>query len=340
MEKVTGNNVRSLLKKLFQRYFVDAMSAMALGLFSSLIIGLIMSQLSQVPFLTFLAPYSEMAAASSPVVGSAIGAAIAWGLKAKPLVVFSCVVCGAFGYQAGGPVGAYVAAVVGAEFGRLVSGKTKVDIVVTPMVTIITGSVAGQFVGPYIQEFMNGLGAIINQATELSPLPMGILVSVIVGMVLTAPISSAALCIMLDLSGLAAGAAAVGCSAQMIGFAVASFRENRWGGLLSQGIGTSMLQFSNIMKKATDLDCSHFGQRGPRPDLHLRVPDDQYRHRRGHGNQRPCRAIWRFLQLCLEPYHSGKSSWKLFCYILSLLPPSLSSLILSCAKLDGSKTAI
>ena len=155
----------------------------------------------------------------------------------------------AFGYQAGGPVGAYVAAVVGAEFGRLVSGKTKVDIVVTPMVTIITGSVAGQFVGPYIQEFMNGLGAIINQATELSPLPMGILVSVIVGMVLTAPISSAALCIMLDLSGLAAGAAAVGCSAQMIGFAVASFRENRWGGLLSQGIGTSMLQFSNIMKK-------------------------------------------------------------------------------------------
>ena len=148
MEKVTGNNVRSLLKKLFQRYFVDAMSAMALGLFSSLIIGLIMSQLSQVPFLTFLAPYSEMAAASSPVVGSAIGAAIAWGLKAKPLVVFSCVVCGAFGYQAGGPVGAYVAAVVGAEFGRLVSGKTKVDIVVTPMVTIITGSVAGQFCWP------------------------------------------------------------------------------------------------------------------------------------------------------------------------------------------------
>ena len=249
MENTTDNKARTLLKRFFQRYFVDAMSAMALGLFSSLIIGLIMSQLSMVPFLTFLAPYSEMAAASSPVVGSAIGAAIAWGLKAKPLVVFSCVVCGAFGYQAGGPVGAYVAAVVGAELGRLVSGKTKVDIVVTPMVTIITGSIAGQFVGPYIQNFMNGIGAVINQATELSPLPMGILVSVIVGMVLTAPISSAALCIMLDLSGLAAGAAVVGCSAQMVGFAVASFRDNRWGGLLSQGIGTSMLQFSNIMKK-------------------------------------------------------------------------------------------
>lgn len=249
MEKATDNKALQLVKKFFQRYFIDAMSAMALGLFSSLIIGLIMSQLSKIPFLFFLEPYSAMAAASSPVVGSAIGAAIAWGLKSKPLVVFSCVVCGAFGYQAGGPVGAYVAAVVGAELARLVSGKTKVDIVVTPMVTIITGSIAGQLVGPYIQNFMSGLGAVINHATELSPLPMGILVSAIVGMVLTAPISSAALCIMLDLNGLAAGAAVVGCSAQMIGFAVASFRENKWGGLLSQGIGTSMLQFSNIMRK-------------------------------------------------------------------------------------------
>lgn len=249
MEKATDHKALQLVKKFFQRYFIDAMSAMALGLFSSLIIGLIMSQLSKIPFLSFLEPYSAMAAASSPVVGSAIGAAIAWGLKSKPLVVFSCVVCGAFGYQAGGPVGAYVAAVVGAELARLVSGKTKVDIVVTPMVTIITGSIAGQLVGPYIQSFMSGLGAVINHATELSPLPMGILVSAIVGMVLTAPISSAALCIMLDLNGLAAGAAVVGCSAQMIGFAVASFRENKWGGLLSQGIGTSMLQFSNIMRK-------------------------------------------------------------------------------------------
>lgn len=249
MEKATDNKALQLVKKFFQRYFIDAMSAMALGLFSSLIIGLIMSQLSKIPFLSFLEPYSAMAAASSPVVGSAIGAAIAWGLKSKPLVVFSCVVCGAFGYQAGGPVGAYVAAVVGAELARLVSGKTKVDIVVTPMVTIITGSIAGQLVGPYIQSFMSGLGSVINHATELSPLPMGILVSAIVGMVLTAPISSAALCIMLDLNGLAAGAAVVGCSAQMIGFAVASFRENKWGGLLSQGIGTSMLQFSNIMRK-------------------------------------------------------------------------------------------
>ena len=241
--------VLSFFKKAFQRYLVDAMSAMALGLFSSLIIGLIMSQLAKAPFLSFLQPYSEMAAASSPVVGSAIGAAIAWGLKAKPLVIFSCVVCGAFGYQAGGPVGAYIAAVVGSEFGRLVSGKTKVDIVVSPMVTIVAGSIAGQLVGSYIQSFMNGLGAFINQATVWSPFPMGMIISVVVGMALTAPISSAALCIMLNLDGLAAGAAVVGCSAQMIGFAVISFRENGWGGLLSQGIGTSMLQFGNIMRK-------------------------------------------------------------------------------------------
>ncbi len=244
-----GGKALALLKKAFQRYLIDAMSAMALGLFSSLIIGLILSQLAQIPALSFLGPYSEVASASSPVVGSAIGAAVAWGLKAKPLVIFSCVVCGAFGYDAGGPVGAYIAGVFGAEIARLVSGKTKVDIILTPVVTVISGSIAGQLVGPGVQSLMAGLGEVVNRATELSPLPMGILVSVIVGMVLTAPISSAALCIMLDLSGIAAGAAVVGCSAQMVGFAVASFRENGWGGLVSQGIGTSMLQFGNIMRR-------------------------------------------------------------------------------------------
>ena len=128
------------------------------------------------------------------------------------------------------------------------AGKTKVDIIVSPITTIVSGCVVAQLVGPGIQAMMNGLGAVINSATQLTPLPMGILVSVIVGMALTAPISSAALCIMLDLSGLAAGAAVVGCCCQMVGFAVASFRENGWGGLISQGIGTSMLQFSNIMR--------------------------------------------------------------------------------------------
>lgn len=238
-----------VLKSLCKRWFVDAMSAMALGLFSSLIIGLILSQLSQLSFLRFLAPFAEIIAASSPVVGAAIGASIASGLKAKPLVIFASTVTGAFGYSVGGPVGAYVASLVGEEIARLVSGKTPVDIIITPIVTIISGCLAGQFVGPGVDQLMKGLGEVINSATALAPLPMGILVSVIVGLVLTAPISSAALCIMLNLSGLAAGAAVVGCSAQMIGFAVTSFRDNRWGGLISQGLGTSMLQFGNIMKK-------------------------------------------------------------------------------------------
>ena len=243
------NKVFEVIKKYAKRYFVDAMSAMALGLFSSLIIGLILSQLAQIPYLEFLKTISDTVSASSPVVGGAIGAAIAWGLKAKPLVIFSSVVTGAVGYSLGGPVGAYVAALVGEEIGSLVAGKTKVDIVVSPIVTIVTGGVAGMFVGPPIQSFMNGLGTLINTATTLSPVPMGILVSVLVGLALTAPISSAALCIMLGLDGLAAGAAVVGCSAQMIGFAVTSFKDNGWGGLISQGIGTSMLQFGNIMKK-------------------------------------------------------------------------------------------
>lgn len=237
------------VKSIFSRYFVDAMSYMAMGLFSSLIIGLIMSQLAKIPVLGFLAPFAEVVGASSPVVGGAIGAAIAVGLKEKPLVVFSCVAAGAYGYQVGGPVGAFIAAVVGGEVGNLVAGTTKVDIVVTPIVTITSGCVVAGLAGPYIQSLMNGLGEVINAATMLHPLPMGILVSTIVGLVLTAPISSAALCIMLGLDGLAAGAAVVGCSAQMVGFAVASYRENGFGGLLSQGLGTSMLQFANIMRR-------------------------------------------------------------------------------------------
>ncbi len=236
------------VKKILKRYFVDAMSAMALGLFASLIIGLIISQLAKLPFLSFMAPFSEVLAATSPVVGGAIGAAVAWGLGATPLCIFSSVATGAFGYMAGGPVGAYVGAVLGAEVGRLVAGRTKVDIVLTPLVTIVAGCLAGAFVGPYISRFMESFGGVINASTELSPFPMGIAVSVLVGLALTAPISSAAICIMLGLDGLAAGAATVGCCAQMVGFAVASYRDNGPGGLLSQGIGTSMLQFPNIVK--------------------------------------------------------------------------------------------
>lgn len=238
----------NILKKYCKRYFIDALGAMALGLFSSLIIGTIIEQFAKIPGLDILTKLTEVAK-SGPVVGGAIGAAIAWGLKAKPLVIFSSVVAGAIGYNAGGPVGAYIAAVFGAEIGSLVAGKTKVDIVLAPAVTLLSGGFMGILVGPYIMRFMNLLGAFINNVTELQPIPMGIIIAVIVGMALTAPISSAALCVSINISGIAAGAAVVGCSCQMIGFAVASFRENKWGGLISQGIGTSMIQFPNIMRR-------------------------------------------------------------------------------------------
>lgn len=237
------------IRRAFRRYFIDAMSAMALGLFASLIIGLILSQLSNISFLSWLKPFADMVAASSPVVGAAIGVAIAYGLKVKPLVMFSSAVTGAIGYALGGPVGAFFAAVVGAEVGNLVAGKTPVDIVLIPIVTITAGGLVGTFVGPGISAAMTALGSFINEATYLMPVPMGIIISVVMGLALTAPISSAAISISLGLSGIAAGAACVGCATQMIGFAVASYRENKLGGLLSQGLGTSMLQFGNIMRR-------------------------------------------------------------------------------------------
>ncbi len=234
---------------IFKRYFIDGLSYMALGLFSSLIVGLIITQLSKIPGLSFLSGLTDVLAASSPVIGSAIGVAISYGLSAKPLVLFTSAATGAIGYVAGGPVGAYIAAIVGTEVGGLVASKTKIDIVVTPITTLFSGGFVGILVGPYISSFMLWLGSIINNATEMSPFPMGIIVAVVVGLALTAPISSAALCIMLDISGLAAGAATVGCCAQMLGFAVTSYRDNGLGGLISQGLGTSMLQISNILKR-------------------------------------------------------------------------------------------
>ncbi len=240
---------RKGLSYWLNRYFVQAMSAMALGLFASLIIGLIISQIGKLTGLEFLISISEVLSASSPVVGAAIGVAIAWGLKAKPLVVFSCAAVGALGYNLGGPVGAYVAATVGAEIGNILAGKTPVDIIVTPIITILSGGIIALLVGEPINNFMTWLGRVIMDATELAPLPMGIVIAVIMGMALTAPISSAAICIMLDLSGLAAGAAVVGCCCNMIGFAVMSIKDNGWGSLLSIGVGTSMLQFGNIMRR-------------------------------------------------------------------------------------------
>ncbi len=236
-----------------KRYFNDALSAMALGLFSSLLIGLIIKTLGEQttnligdnPVSAFLI---ETGGIAMGLMGPAIGVAVAWGLKAPPLVLFASVVTGSMGAALGGPAGAFLAAAIGAEFGKAVSKETKVDILVTPATTLIAGMISAKVFGPAIGALMTGLGKVIMAATELQPFLFGIIVAVVVGLVLTAPISSAALCIMLDLSGLAAGAATVGCAAQMIGFAVVSYKENGIGGLVAQGLGTSMLQVSNIIR--------------------------------------------------------------------------------------------
>ena len=248
---------RNLARRLYRRYLLEAMSAMALGLFSSLIIGLILSQLAMIPALAFLKPFGEIVSASSPVVGAAIGVAIAYGLKVVPLAIFSSAATGALGYQLGGPVGAYFAAVVGAELGNLVAGKTKVDIIVVPVVSIVSGCLVGTWSAPGINNAVAALQRFLEMATTLQPIPMGIIVSVVFGLVLTAPISSAALAAMIftvpegGVMGegllLAAGAATAGCCAQMVGFAVSSYRENRVAGLIAQGLGTSMLQVGNIL---------------------------------------------------------------------------------------------
>lgn len=227
-------------------YFIDAMGAMAFGLFASLLIGTIFNALCDwtgVEFFGTVAGYAQGAS------GAAIGIAIAYTLKAPALVLYSCAAVGMAGYALGGPVGTYVAVIVATELGKIVSKETKIDIILTPTVTLCAGTAMAMWVGPYISQLMTWIGQLIMAATEMQPLLMGIIVSVVVGMVLTLPISSAALCIMLGLSGIAAGAATAGCCAQMIGFAVMSFSDNRWGGLAAQGLGTSMLQVPNIFKR-------------------------------------------------------------------------------------------
>ena len=236
-----------------KRYLQDALSAMGQGLFCTLLVGLILKTLGEQTALflgenlvsTFLVDLGTQAMA---LMGAAIGVAVAWGLKAPQLVMFSSVITGMMGATLGGPAGAFVAAAVGAEFGKAISKETKIDILLTPAVTAVTGCLAAELVGPLVGKLMTGLGVLIMTATELQPFIFGIIVATIVGLALTAPISSAALCIMLSLSGLAAGAATAGCCAQMVGFAVISFRDNGIGGLFAQGIGTSMLQISNITK--------------------------------------------------------------------------------------------
>lgn len=256
------------VKGILNEIFIEGLSGMASGLFATLIIGTIIVQVgSLIPGAigTYIVMMGKIASA---VTGAGIGCGTALKLKASPLVVLSSATAGMMGAFAakiiagtvlvdgaivlagpGEPLGAFIAAIVSIYIGRLVSGKTKVDILVTPFVCIVSGSAVGLILGPPISAFMSWLGGIVNWGTVQAPFIMGIIVSVLMGIILTLPISSAALGIILGLNGIAAGAATVGCCANMVGFAVASFRENKVNGLLAQGLGTSMLQISNIVKK-------------------------------------------------------------------------------------------
>ncbi|MBB6448113.1 hypothetical protein HNR44_000062 [Geomicrobium halophilum] len=229
----------------WRTYVLTALSYMALGLFSSLIVGLIIETIGDQVGVLFL---EEMGALAMSLLGPAIGVAVAYALGAPPLVMFSAVVSGAAGESMGGPAGAFIAVLVSVEFGKLVSKETKFDILLTPFVTIVIGYIMATSVGPVIANGLQAFGTLINWATEQEPLTMSILVSALMGIALTTPFSSAAIAIMLDLDGLAAGAATIGCSAQMVGFAISSFRDNRFSGLVSLGIGTSMLQVPNIIR--------------------------------------------------------------------------------------------
>lgn len=239
---------QSTVSRLFKTYIVDALSFMAMGLFCSLILGLIIKQIALIPGLDFLKDIATLLQ-SAPIVGGSIGMSIAFGLKRVPLVTISAVAVGALGYQFGGPIGAYLASIVGIEAGSLISKRTSIDIIVTPLVAVVVGGLFAKYCCVPINEWVMSLGEVINRATMLNPFIMGVLVSVSVGCLLTLPISSAALCISIGIGGLAAGAATAGCCAQMIGFAVISYKDNGVGGLISQGLGTSMLQIGNIARK-------------------------------------------------------------------------------------------
>ena len=243
-------------RNFFKVYIVDALSYMAMGLFCSLILGLIVGQIAKIPGLDLLSEIARLLQLDL-VVGGSIGLAIALGMKRDPLVTISAIAVGALGYSLGGawgdvggnPIGAYLATIVGIEAGSLVSKRTPIDIIITPLVAVVAGGLFAKYCCVPVGEWVMALGDVINRATMLNPVVMGIVVSVMVGCILTLPISSAALCISIGLSGLAAGAATAGCCAQMIGFAVISFKDNGFGGLISQGLGTSMLQIGNIARK-------------------------------------------------------------------------------------------
>lgn len=250
------------IKKWLNQIFIDGLSGMALGLFSTLIIGTIIAQLGSliggIPG-TYLTAVSNVA---KTLTGAGIGVGVACKFKEGPLVTVSAAVAGMIGAfpgaaameafalgKPGEPLGAFIAAIVAIKLGHLVAGKTKVDIIVTPFLAILGGAAAGFIAGPPITAFMGWLGELVNFNVEQHPVIGGMIVSVLMGMILTLPISSAAIGVSMSISGLAAGAATIGCCCNMVGFAVASYRENKLGGLVAQGVGTSMLQVPNIVRK-------------------------------------------------------------------------------------------
>ena len=246
-----------------KRYGIDALGAMAQGLFCTLLVGTILNTIGQQFGIDFLNKVIvtlksgdntityTVGGLASAMVGPGIAVAIGFALHCPPLVLFSLIPVGfaanAMG-GAGGPLAVYFVAIVASECGKLVSKETKIDILVTPIVSILVGILLASLIAAPIGKAASAVGTAVNWATEQQPLLMGILVSVIIGIALTLPISSAAICAALGLTGLAGGAAVAGCCAHMIGFAVMSFKENRWGGLVAQGIGTSMLQMPNLVK--------------------------------------------------------------------------------------------
>lgn len=258
-----------MVKKYLNRLFIEGLGGMALGLFSTLIFGTILTQIAKFVSGTPAVYLNFIANVAKSITGAGIGVGVAARFKESPLVTVSAAVAGMIGAfpslysslgttefvislgKPGEPLGAFVAAYVAIEIGHLVSGKTKIDILITPFLSILSGSFVGILIGPYITTFIRWLGEIVNVNVDKHPIVGGMIISVLMGMILTLPISSAAIGVSMGITGLAAGAATVGCCCQMVGFAVSSFKENKTGGLIAQGIGTSMLQVPNIVRKPT-----------------------------------------------------------------------------------------
>lgn len=237
-----------------RQYLSTVIDGMAKGLFASLIVGVIIRQIGVMTNITLLANIGQ---AAQFMMGPSIGVGIAFARQAKLFTLLSAMAAGALGAGSisaagsivvGEPMGACIAALAAIEAGKRLEGRSKFDLLIIPGLVILIGGLVGAFVSPVISAFMRQIGFWVNEMTMLHPLPMGILLAVVVGIILTLPISSAALCISIHIGGIAAGAALAGCCAQMVGFAVSSFRENKWSGLISQGIGTSMIQMPNIIK--------------------------------------------------------------------------------------------